>query len=162
MSHVGTHPLMQAPISRNCYLRVEACEREIARFLKPLSTLSSHYIQPIHSITYVSGDRVAITQPFRERGSLRDLIHGEVRGGILQCGGVVTSIFPPPPQPTPAVDWAEKYLKSGSPLPPEKVALYGGQILKVSRSEVKWKWACLVDVMNLPLSGHDIPTQKEF
>ncbi len=34
-------------------------------------------------------------------------------------------------QETPAVDWAVKYLKKGSPLPVEKVSAYGSQILKV-------------------------------
>lgn len=34
---------------------------------------------------------------------------------------------------TPTADWAMKYLGDGTPLPPEKVAKYGMQILEVSR-----------------------------
>ena len=54
---------------------IERCEDDINKFLK---SLKYQYVQRIDDIKYVSVERVAITQPFRERGSLRDVIHQEV------------------------------------------------------------------------------------
>jgi hypothetical protein len=55
-----------------------------------LSRLDHAHIQPITYIKHVSErgkDQVVIAQPFWARGSLRDLLHGEVSGGREGRGG---------------------------------------------------------------------------
>jgi len=66
----------KAPIPMHCYHDIEVEEQKMNDFFKK----ANHpLLQPIKYIKYVceGGVRqVAIAQPFRSKGSLRDLIHG--------------------------------------------------------------------------------------
>lgn len=123
---------VQAPISTNCFLDVKHEEDNLDEFLSRFRTHPQ--LQPITYIRYVSEDereQVAIGQPFWSTGSLRDVIYGEVRWSSCVCCGGVSLCGVVCQQTDPTRDWADKYTAGGTPLPVEKVARYGRQILEV-------------------------------
>ena len=81
------------------------------------------YLQTITEFTRVSG-QVSIIQPLFKNGSLRDRIFKVYVMFITSC------IFYLQAKPT--ADWSDTYAGKGQSLPPDMIATFGKQILKVN------------------------------
>ena len=74
---------LQAPKPKNCFLDLTVHQEGLNEFLR-LKVRDLPYVQPISSFEYMSEEeRIVVRQPFHEYGSLRDLIHKEVRNNYL-------------------------------------------------------------------------------